>query len=143
MSDAPDLISVTPVLDGWTGPLEWGVKPGEYAHDYIRADLVHADAELAKQHHAEVFGAGVDLSPQWQPIDTAPKDGTVVDLWCKRSWNPPTSHVRETGKYYCTTHNLWRTEGETHYVEATFAPDACHRHLIPTHWVPLPASPTE
>ena len=39
------------------------------AAKYIRADLVHADAELAKQHHAEAFGAGVDsAAPKVKPL---------------------------------------------------------------------------
>ena len=32
-----------------------------------------------------------DLMPKWQPIDTAPKDGTVVDLW-QRTTNGKHQH---------------------------------------------------
>lgn len=45
-----------------------------------RADMVDAE-ELSKMQHAQAFGAGVDHgAAQWQPIETAPKDGTSILL---------------------------------------------------------------
>lgn len=81
----------------------------------------------------------------WKPIESAPKDGTVIDLWCRRSWDPPLRDVRCTDVYWCTTHKCWRTVGNEHYVERTFQPplSPIDRHIIPTHWMPLPSPPKD
>jgi len=63
----------------------------------------------------------------WLPIETAPKDGTVIDIWCK--------HV---------------LHGEIRAPDAQFngrgwligdLAEMLNPDLIPTHWRPLPASP--
>lgn len=78
----------------------------------------------------------------WQPIHAAPMDGTVVDLWCRRSWNPPEPFERRAGVYWCTVHKRWRTTGNSHYVEETFVDQGYgSHHLIPTHWMPTPEPP--
>lgn len=72
----------------------------------------------------------------WQPIETAPKDGTKIDVWlhighraCDVCW-----HV-----YGCWNRNLgpdWAVE-EWHH-------DEKHWHDldgIPTHWMPTPQGP--
>ena len=74
---------------------------------------------------------------EWQPIETAPKDGTRVLLYRPGGW--PSARVT-VGNYsderYHTrprpywTHDLERMEGKV----AT-------RHRQPTHWMPLPAPP--
>ena len=61
MTDTPERIfRWVPPNSG--GHIEYSDLPirSPFAREYISADLVHADAELAKQHHAEAFGAGVD-----------------------------------------------------------------------------------
>ncbi len=56
----------------------------------------------------------------WQPIETAPRDGTEVLAWCEES---ETMHVA----YYCPTERLWfNTEGVNHFM---------------SHWMPLPPVP--
>ena len=105
MSEAPELISVTPVLEDWTGPLEWGVKAGEYAYDYT-------------------------LSLQWQPIETAPKDGTWILGWRKRK---ALEDQIETWQYTADTssHWFWANSADTNDYDEE-----------PTHWMPLPKPPT-
>ena len=71
----------------------------------------------------------------WQPIETAPKDGTIVDLWVYGD--------RCTNCFWCTGEEFddedytphWRQQ----YSEAagpSFGLDA-----EPTHWMPLPPPP--
>lgn len=80
---------------------------------------------------------------QWQPIESAPKDGTPVDLWCKRSWNPPQTHQRSTDMYWCTTMKCWRKLKNLHFVDHMWNPPKSkyENRLIPTHWMPLPEPP--
>ena len=64
----------------------------------------------------------------WQPIETAPKDGTPI-----LAYEPtPGSPTEEDGRYYITTgyrvRNQYRTGTE---------------HENPTHWMPLPEPPKE
>lgn len=86
----------------------------------------------------------------WVSIGFAPKDGTVVDLWCRRSWNPPQTHERRVDAYWCTTHKCWRTVGNEHYVEITFRrvtqvhggiETIPNWYLIPTHYMIPPKGP--
>lgn len=66
---------------------------------------------------------------QWQPIESAPKDGTKVDLW---TFN---------GERWC---DCWWHKGQ----EAWASDWSCQsergfviRYGQPTHWMPLPAPP--
>ena len=65
-----------------------------------------------------------DLSPQWQPIETAPKDGTWVLIWC--GW---VGHPRSSAFEHGSWQNLpWVANSKDYN---------------PTHWMPLPAPPAE
>ena len=62
----------------------------------------------------------------WQPIETAPKDGTGILVYCQKSLTVPV-----TGGYWddhpaC---QCWIAGG---YMQKVFPP---------THWMPLPAPP--
>lgn len=63
--------------------------------------------------------------PDWQPIETAPKDGTVVLLWCK----PPKNRGTRT-RIARFAYNRWSSHS------------SCHA-LQPTHWMPLPDPPKD
>lgn len=71
----------------------------------------------------------VRAESRWQPIASAPKDGKPVLLWC--------THLDgrggrvETGSWHDTYGGSWWDSG----LEYTFDD--------PTHWMPLPSSPTE
>ncbi len=58
----------------------------------------------------------------WQPIETAPKDGTEVLVWdgygVKIAWWEP---------YRRTTGGVWFYDGDN--------------YTWPTHWMPLPEEP--
>jgi len=108
--------------------------------EYIRADLVHADAELAKMHHAQAFGAGVDhAAPQWKPIETAPKDHPILLYGGQPDHHHDDNHdhVNSQPKHVVGWwgHDTWRY---TSY-DSGFYGD----WIDPTHWMPLPAPPTE
>jgi hypothetical protein len=88
--------------------------------DMAAAGLVIMTAERA----AELIHA-----PRWQPIETAPKDGTRVDVW---------SGDRFTDARWCARHKQWEV----------FIPDYnggewTGVYAPPTHWMPLPAPPVE
>ena len=80
----------------------------------------------------------------WQPIETAPRDGTVIDLWvggarfadCR--WGKPDHCCGEAGQY-CDSEWHGQPEGwvVTDWNEVLCVDDD------PTHWMPLPAPPED
>ncbi len=85
---------------------------------------------------------------EWQPIETAPKDDTIVDLWVQFE-DSPNQPQRAANCY-------WREDcidpldsgWECIYAEM-YSRDAgihCPSFPVigkPTHWMPLPAPPKE
>ena len=75
-------------------------------------------------------------APAWQPIETAPRDGTIVDLWginhlhyAKRQERICNVHYGPVTDWMGHERNDWRHgRGED---------------FEPTHWMPLPAPPVE
>jgi len=66
----------------------------------------------------------------WQPISTAPKDGTEIDVWI--------GSERVVDVFWSHKRNAWcRSEYEQNfgYVDYTIQP--------PTHWMPIPSPPQE
>lgn len=75
----------------------------------------------------------------WQPIETAPKDGTEVLLWCSKFAGEVSGVVEKPGavlgRFFSGMSdyggvNWWDTGGDYY---ATWA--------WPTHWQPLPEPP--
>jgi hypothetical protein len=72
----------------------------------------------------------------WQPIDTAPKDGTRIDIWAKTwlSYNDTFIHKRfpdccwSKGDSECNRPPAWNN---------------LNTEWHPTHWMPLPDPPKE
>ncbi len=64
---------------------------------------------------------------EWQPISTAPKDGTVIDLWAENQ--------RLANCTWCEDSSSWKQQ----YSEnpGTLFPI----NLDPTHWMPVPEAP--
>lgn len=53
---------------------------------------------------------------EWRPIETAPKDGTVIDLWVPE-------FGRLTNEWFDPEDDSWTFPGQ------------------PTHWMPIPEPP--
>ncbi len=75
----------------------------------------------------------------WQPIDTAPKDGSKVDLWI----TPPNGALTTGG--YGRVSDCWFSGGKWWlYDETKYASDAgnCRSEVWHvTHWMPRPDPP--
>jgi hypothetical protein len=64
---------------------------------------------------------------EWQPIETAPRDGTEIDLWASgRRWADCHWHLGEWLRWQSDSVD----EEPTH-----------KRIAFPTHWMPLPPAP--
>lgn len=67
---------------------------------------------------------------QWQPIETAPTDGTAIDLWAD-------------GRR--VTDCFWQRGWRQRYAEAPEAVEysvaLSERPATPTHWMPRPEAP--
>lgn len=66
---------------------------------------------------------------EWQPIETAPKDGTEVDVWVADGTG---GGYRIADAYWCASRERWRFNGQIHDIAWTDDP---------THWMPLPSPP--
>ena len=70
----------------------------------------------------------------WQPIATAPKDGTPVDLW--RKWGNSVS----IGERLTNMRRVELSPTNSFY-EPVLSGPSCVRNA--THWMPIPAAPKE
>ncbi len=72
----------------------------------------------------------------WQTIDSAPKDGTRVDLWAK-CW------LAHSDKFdYMRCPNCYWSKGESEFNRRAGWTNL-ESGWFPTHWMPLPDPPTE
>jgi hypothetical protein len=69
---------------------------------------------------------------EWQPIESAPKDGTHVLLWFPAGYWATEVHVA-IGLWDSGEDEGWYAGDESHSMTAHGAP--------PTYWMPLPAPP--
>lgn len=75
----------------------------------------------------------------WQPIATAPKDGTEV-LISGHAFNHPGRGRYVTTAIWCAD-DLWRHEDDImNYLDDDQPCGGCHP---PTHWMPLPEAPKD
>ena len=63
----------------------------------------------------------------WRPIRTAPKDGTVVDLWFVYEG----IGLRRVDAAWYNGHWCWAVRGKTSTLS----------NCEPTHWMPVPQGP--
>ena len=110
-----------------------------YEEGFIDGVKKNSESRVSKfmEKHSEPVWLGVPLTAeqivevQWRPIETAPKDGTVIDLWDGKYMHRVTN-VR-------WGHQRWqdgKPVGEKEWGLIT-------HDGKPTHWMPLPQSPIE
>lgn len=123
-------------------PWDWSYwKPKDIRRDLVRsAALVIAEIERldrATQSENPAPQAGVVQSDEWQPIETAPKDGSVFDVWLGDA-------NEAEAEFYCTPSTrrscnwLWREGKFRPYGSLHTIPT----FVVPTHWRPLPSPPS-
>lgn len=69
---------------------------------------------------------------EWQPMSTAPKDGTRIDAWV-RSIEQPGKEYRHCGAYWNAAQGEWQL-GPYHAGQFEHRPEV-------THWMPIPERP--
>ena len=81
--------------------------------------------------------------PKWQPIETAPKDGTWIlglNIETKKSsivrWSSKEDYIERSKKEGTANWKYRANEGWISYEK-----DSVYLH--PTHWMPLPKPPTQ
>ena len=70
----------------------------------------------------------------WQPIETAPKDGTRIDLWTK-TWIA----ASDSFMWKRITDCRWSKGDALTNTPARWS--GCDPNRVPTHWMPIPAAP--
>lgn len=77
----------------------------------------------------------------WRPIETAPKDGTRIDVWVDRpvTINGRVDRAKARGGYRLT--EVWWDDGWTMLGPVPFA-RVKHEGDEITHWSPIPAGPS-
>jgi hypothetical protein len=75
----------------------------------------------------------------WQPIETAPRDGTIVDLWCKCSVTDKEYQYRATDCAWKYHHWL---NGKPVGDKTWWDRDRFYIPPTPTHWMARPEGPS-
>jgi|GEM_PF-1769553 len=120
-------------MEGHPSPMTCGHSPVDM-WDYHSGELLEAypDDLSALRAHDEKL-----LAPhQWQPIETAPKDGTEIILWF------PFKDIAINGLYGEVSEGDWET-GYRKWMEWLVADELWFQEdpsQAPTHWMPLPST---
>lgn len=81
---------------------------------------------------------------EWQPIETAPKDGTAIDLWVADR-RLPNGYVIPAKRIPNCSYREPQWNGDRPGWTWHESSDECDSELnadyTPTHWMPLPAPP--
>lgn len=91
------------------------------------AELDDKAATLIRQQQAEIERQG------WAPIDTAPRDGTIIDLWVE--YRDARGEVEHHRKAACRWRNGWRCGPVVEFAH----PNGAYQRA--THWMLPPGPP--
>jgi len=76
---------------------------------------------------------------EWQPIETAPKDGTYIILY-----QPKTLTTYDVIKIGAWVNGLYKDETKKGWLVSFYCDDYCDNYglfIKPTHWMPIPKKP--
>jgi len=131
----PVVLEVCAALESIGKPASQEAKYAENIAYYVN-EVERLQAELA-QARAQVE------NEKWRPIETAPQDGTVIDIWIDDRiadvyWGKPHHECGEAGQYCdsCPSYDAWcdcfgYVTGPEGSIEGE-----------PTHWKPRPSHPS-
>lgn len=147
--DSHEWASVFQAADGnWYGVVE-GWKIENHLHDDwkegITFSLLRTDGGFLcygqpnpKWRESQVFRPD---PRDWQPIETAPRDGTQVDLWMSAAANDfangPEHNYRETDCWFSESRGGW----VKNYGRDGILPVGERVRDVPTHWRAIPEGP--
>ena len=100
------------------------------------ADAIVSCIAFLRTHSAEIAGALRDAEG-WQPIETAPRDGSRILAMIRWSWSDGTDGEAQDVIYWCAGGKFWVCGTPMNYVQGL------DEGVEPTHWRPLPAPPTQ
>lgn len=80
---------------------------------------------------------------EWQPIETAPKDGTEVLVWCSKCALVPIAMSYSSAAYFELEYGDPEYMEEGWYMSWSYPVDPPEVTWQPTHWMPLPPPPQE
>jgi hypothetical protein len=105
----------------------------------IAAEFDGADGETWDAHEGQFKAAAraaIAAMPGWQPISSAPRDGTKVDLWLRIDASPMSMGWSDEFR----VPEAWFEGGRWfHYRESGAKSELETRYI--THWRPLPDPP--
>ena len=105
------------------------MREPEMTKEFVN-DMAHKWLDEIAQLRADL--ASVRQAQAWQPIETAPKDGTYVLLWEAGELMPGIFSYVDFGDAAPEGYHSGWYDNQTGRYEATHA----------THWMPLPAAPS-
>ena len=86
-----------------------------------------------RERAADLEAEAARLASGWMPIESAPKDGTVVFVW----------HVAEVNPYAGFDTNIKKARYLPEVEEWQIESVGGNMPPVVSHWMPLPASPEE
>lgn len=119
-------MTTTPALDAFNGIV------GEMTVDHPTGVETFSMYPMDKED-VELVRTALANAPQWLPIETAPKDGTIVDLWTSEHGGARVSDAKFDEGKWCT----FRHEEEDRLGDGWWPVYL----LTFTHWMPLPQPP--